>query len=221
MRDESVTEAGRRKAASELAEFFLPKTHGRKRIKFPADEFGFSVDPKLAKEFSDIRWKMACMELEKDKLRPDAFASKVSKFHARLNAIRQVLRPPDPSKYSEKAFELDEERVKFLRKRRASNDRFSPEEDMEEARRIVRLESCLAWPEKTDRARLEELRQKKLAFDKGLGVPLTPAEATRYRYLFLLYPPDPPAIPLSEFYKSQPEFLETHPFSGIGPTRGL
>ena len=29
---------------------------------------------------------------------------------------------------------------------------------MEEARRIVRLESCRAWPEKADRARLEDCR---------------------------------------------------------------
>jgi hypothetical protein len=208
VRDEVATEAGRRSAASDIAEFFLPKAHGRKRAKFPADEFGFSVDPQLAKEFRDIRWKMACLALEKDRLRPDTFAKKVSQCFARLNAIRQVLQPPDPSKYSKKAFELDEERVKFLRKRRASNHIFSPEEDMEEARRIVRLESCLAWPEKTDRARLEELHQKKLAFDKGCGVPLRPAEATRYRYLSLFYPPDPPPTPL----ESLPEYLETHPF---------
>jgi hypothetical protein len=103
---------------------------------------------------------------------------------------------------------LDEERVKFLRKRRASNHIFSPEVDLEEAHRIVRLESCLAWPEKADRARLEELHQKKLAFDKGFGVPLTPAEATKYRYLSLFYPPDPPPTPL----ESLPEYLETHPF---------
>ena len=41
---------------------------------------------------------------------------------------------------------------------------------------MVRIESFLAWPEKIARARLENLRQKKRAFDKGYGVPLTPAE---------------------------------------------
>ena len=61
VRDEAATEIGHRRAASEIAEFVLPKTHGRKRIKFPADEFGFSVDPQLAKEFRDIRWEIACM----------------------------------------------------------------------------------------------------------------------------------------------------------------
>ena len=189
VRDEAATEVGRRRAASEIAEFFLPKAHGRKRIKFPADEFGF---PQLAKEFRDIRWEIACLALERNKLPQDAFAKKVSKLYARLNAIRQILQPPDPSKYSKKAFELDEGRLKTLRERRASKAIFSPEEDMEEARLMVRLESCLAWPEKMARARLENFRQKKRAFDKGYGVPLTPAEETTYRYLSLLYPPDPP-----------------------------
>ena len=103
VRSEAVTEAGRRKAASELAEFFLPKSLGRKRIKFPADEFGFSVDPQLAKEFRDIRWEIACLAYKRNKLPPDAFAKKVSKLHARLNAIRQVLQPPDYSKYNKKS----------------------------------------------------------------------------------------------------------------------
>jgi hypothetical protein len=211
------TEAGRRKAASEVAEFFLPKTHGRKRIKFPTDEFGFSVDPQLAKEFRDIRWEIACLAHKRNKLPQDAFAKKVSKLYARLEEIRQVLQPPDPSKYSKKAFEFDEERLKALRERRASNAIFGPEEDMEEARRMVRLESCLAWPEKANRARLEELHQKKRAFDKGFGAQLTPAEATMYRYLSLLYPPDPPPTPSGEFLESHPELLESHPFNTEWP----
>ena len=72
VRSEAVKEAGRRKAASELAEFFLPKSLGRKRIKFPADEFGFSLDPQLAKEFRDIRWEIACLAYKRNKLPPDA-----------------------------------------------------------------------------------------------------------------------------------------------------
>jgi hypothetical protein len=95
VRDQAASEAGHRRAASDIAEFFLPKAHGRKRTKFPADEFGFSVDPQLAKEFRDIRWEMACLVLEKDRLPPATFAKKVSQCFARLNAIRQGLQPPD------------------------------------------------------------------------------------------------------------------------------
>lgn len=215
VRDEAATEAGRRRAASEIAEFFLPKTHGRKRIKFSADEFGFSVDPQLAKEFRDIRWEIACLAYKRNKLPPDAFAKKVSKLYARLNAIRQVLQPPDPSKYTKQALKLDEERLETLRKKRATNAIFSPEEDVEEARRMVRIESFLAGPEKIARARLENLRQKKRAFDKGYGVPLTPAETTTYRYLSLLYPLEP--TPIGEVLESHPEFLESHPFNTKRP----
>jgi hypothetical protein len=211
VRSEAVTEAGRRKAASELAEFFLPKSLGRKRIKFPADEFGFSVDPQLAKEFRDIRWEIACLAYKRNKLPPDAFAKKVSKLHARLNAIRQVLQPPDYSKYNKKAIDLDEERLQTLRQRRASNVIFSPKEDMEEARRMVRLESFLvglenffAEPEKVNRARFEELHQKKQAFDNGSRAPLTQAETTTYGFLSLFYSFDPPTTPFDDSLETQP-----------------
>jgi hypothetical protein len=131
VRDETATEAGRRTAASEIAEFLLPKTYGRKRIRFPADEFGFSVDPQLAKEFRDIRWEIACLAHKRNKLPQDTFAKKVSRLYARLNVIRQVPQPPDPSKYTKQALKFDEERLEILRKRRATYAVFSPEEDME------------------------------------------------------------------------------------------
>ncbi len=216
VRDTVAVEAERHKAASEIAEFFLPKILGRKKKgrKFPVDEFGFSVDPELASEFRDIRWKIACMAFKRKKLAPDAFAKKVSKLYARLAAIRQLLKPPDPSKYSEKAHELDEERLKVLRKRRASNIIFSPEEDIEEARRMVRLESFLGGPERVARSRLEELHQKHLAFKRGAGLPLTRSDADTYRFLATFYPLVPPPTPSAEF-------LEDHPFKTEWPYKWI
>jgi hypothetical protein len=49
----------------------------KKRGKFPANEFGFSIDPKLAIEFRDIRWKIACLPLARKKPAPDAFAKPI------------------------------------------------------------------------------------------------------------------------------------------------
>jgi len=210
VRDQVATEAGRRRAASEIAEFFLPKTRGRKRIKFPADEFGFSVDPELAKEFRDIRWNIACLALKRNKLPPDAFSKKVSKLQARLAAIRQVLKPPDPSKYTKRALRLDEERLEILRERRATNAVFSPEEDMEEAHRMVRLASFLAGPERVARSQLEKLHQKHMAFKRGAGPPPTRLEADTYRFLATFYPLDPPPTPPAEV-------LEDHPFNTQWP----
>ena len=50
--------------------------------------------------------KSPAWPIKRNKLPPDAFAKKVSKLHARLNAIRQVLQPPDYSKYNKKAIDL-------------------------------------------------------------------------------------------------------------------
>jgi hypothetical protein len=207
VRDTVAEEAERHKAAFDIAEFFIPKILGRKKKggKFPADEFGFSVDPELAREFRDIRWKIACLAFKREKFAPDAFAKKVSKLQARLAAIRQVLKPPAPSRYTKQALTLDDERLEILRKRRATNVIFSPEEDTEEAHRMARLASFLAGPEAVARSRLEKLHQKQLASKRGGGLPLTRLEEDTYRFLATFYPLDPPPTPCAEF-------LEDHPF---------
>jgi len=72
--DTAASLADRRKAASQAAEFFLPKNaRGKKsrRGKFPPDEHGFVVDPELARELRDSKLKLACLGLEK-KRRPYA-----------------------------------------------------------------------------------------------------------------------------------------------------
>jgi len=56
--DTAANPADRRKAASRVAEFFMPKNaRGKKprRSKFPPDEYGFVVDPELATELRDSR----------------------------------------------------------------------------------------------------------------------------------------------------------------------
>ena len=61
--DTAANPADRRKAASQVAEFFLPKNAGGKKLrrgKFPPDEYGFVVDPKLATELRDSRTRTAC-----------------------------------------------------------------------------------------------------------------------------------------------------------------
>ena len=63
-RDTTAKAAFRRKAASQIAEFFLPKdTRGKKprRGKFPPDEYGFVVDPELAREVRDSQLKLSCL----------------------------------------------------------------------------------------------------------------------------------------------------------------
>ncbi len=55
--DAAAAPAARRKAAAQVAECLLPKYFGRKkslRGKFPADEYGFVIDPRLARELRDL-----------------------------------------------------------------------------------------------------------------------------------------------------------------------
>ena len=68
------------------------------------------------------------------------------------------------------------------------------------------LESCLdagqkKWPEPDS-----EISQKKQAFDKRYGEPLTPAEETHVPIFLASLSPDPPPIPSGDFLSLTPDF---------------
>jgi hypothetical protein len=188
--DAAATPAERRKAASEAAEHFLPKNPAGKkprRGKFPADKFGFVVDPKLARELRDSKLKLACLPLAR-RLTPYAVAQRATKLQMRIEAIRQSLQCPCPSKYGEDEFKLDCERLDSFSRRRVSKKILTLDEDIEEALRMARHDSFLEGPEIAARLRLADLRAKKRAADNQ-GPPLTRAQAAAFRFLALLYPP--------------------------------
>ena len=100
--DTATTPAERRQAASELAQYFLPKNPTKKKSRsgnFPPDEYGFVVDPDLARELRDTKLELACLPLSKRKFTPYAMAQKASKLQARIKEIQQSLQCPCPSKY--------------------------------------------------------------------------------------------------------------------------
>jgi hypothetical protein len=83
--DIAAAPADRRKAASQVAEFFLPKSArgtNVRRGEFPPDEYGFVVDPELATELRDSKLKLACLNLAK-KRTPYAIAQKARTLNAR------------------------------------------------------------------------------------------------------------------------------------------
>ena len=142
-RDTAAKAADRRKAASQIAEFFLPKdTRGKKprRGKFPPDEYGFVVDPELARELRDSQLKLACLKLDK-KRTPYAIAQEARKLHARIEEIQRSLQCPCPSRYGLKQLKNDHERLKIFADRREQKQLLPPEEDLEEARLTARRES--------------------------------------------------------------------------------
>ena len=198
VQDAAATPTERLKAASEAARFLLPKEPGPKksrRGKFPPDEYGFSVDPNLARELRDAKLQLDCLRLSSKRLTPYAVAQKASKLQARIKEIQVSLQCPCPSKYrltysvdgAEVPGEIvrDGERLAILWKRHAEKKTFTAEEDLEEAIRMARYESFLVSPERAAGKRVTKLREKKRAADHG-GPPLTRAEEVSLRFLGLL-----------------------------------
>jgi hypothetical protein len=195
----------------ELAQYLLPKKPTKKKArcgKFLPDEYGFVVDPDLAKKLRDTKLELAFLPHSSKKRSPHATAQKASKLQTRLKEIQETLQCPCPSKYgliryfdghdfdAEFSCEIirdgeivyDKDRLEILRKRRADKRLFTAEEDLEEAIRTARYDSFMQGPEVAARLRLQELQEKKRAADKGYGPPLTAVQEAAFRLLTLLYP---------------------------------
>jgi hypothetical protein len=214
-RDAAATPAERRKAAAQLAGYFLPKNprgRTRRRSVFPKDEYGFAVDPVLAGELRDSQLRLDRLR-RSNKLTPYTVAQRARKIQARIRAIQQSLECPCPSKYGVNEFQRDRERLDFFHRRRESRKILAFEEEIEEAHRIARHDSFWLGPEATARRRLTELRAKKRAADIAGGRPLTHAEKALLRCLTLLYPLRRPPSP-------NPQALAEHPFQALPISEG-
>ena len=126
-RKSATQPAERRKAASELAQYFLPKKPSQKKSRrgnFAPDQYGFVVDPNEARELRDTKLELAY--LSKRKFTPHAIAQKATKLQARIKEIHESLQCPCPSKYRLKdkfdgadvdgQIVRDYDRLKILRK---------------------------------------------------------------------------------------------------------
>jgi hypothetical protein len=214
VQDSATKTPERRQAASELAQYFLPKKPTKKKSRygnFPPDEFGFVVDPDLARELRDATLELACLPLVKRKFTPYAMAQKASKLQARIKEIQQSLQCPCSSKYKLKdefdgtkidgQIPRDNDRLKILGKQRVDKKMFTPEEDLEEAICTARYDSFIKGPEMAARERLAELRRSKSPL-------LTPAQKATVRLLTLLYPAPPRPEP-------DERTLAEHPFQDL------
>jgi hypothetical protein len=219
VQEEATQPAERRKAGAELALYFLPKkpTQKKSRRGNPVtDQYGFVVDPDVARELRDA--KLALARLSKRKLRPHTFAQKATMLQVRIKEIHESLQCPCPSQYSLKdkydgadvdgAIFRDSVRLGYLGQRRAARQLLTPEEDLEEAICAARRDSFMNGPEVTAKRRLVELRNRERAAREKWGPPLTPTQHAAFRLLTLLYPASP-----------NPErseiFLADHPFQEL------
>jgi hypothetical protein len=212
-----ATSEERQKAAAELAKLILPPrvSLSTKTVTY---DFGFSVDPNLAKELRDAKLERICVRLLSDKLSPYAFAKKVSALETRISEIQQTLKCPCPSTYGLKHYidrtEVDAEiiwdfeRVKIFQRRRLDKETFTTEEDLEEAVRGARYDSFQGGPEMVARKRLADLRALSRAALRG-GPPLTPLQVVDFRLLSVLYPwPHKSSVDETT--------IEEHPFHQLG-----
>ncbi|MGO9684193.1 MAG: hypothetical protein ACLPTZ_16710 [Beijerinckiaceae bacterium] len=211
--DITAAEAVRRRAAADIALLFLPHYLGRrtkKRKKFLADEFGFAVDPKHARELRDLDLELECLVIGVSRGRkasPAAFAKKVSTLQARQAEIERELQSPPPEKYYREKYveqdgtlfrvslpDQDQATLRRFARRRANKSVLSAEEDTREAHLTARVAAFLNGPEEVARKHLRQLQEKDRAFRTSSGRPLTRAERDTHRLLRLLYPLTPPRM---------------------------
>jgi hypothetical protein len=200
VRDDTASPAQRRRAAVAVAQHFLPKTPGKKKV--PVDEYGFAIAPEIAVEFRDVRLKYNQL-LERRGSNHLTVAEQANKLEARMEKILLGLQCPCPSRYGVTQREADGKRLEtFVRKRERKV--FLTEADIAEAHVLARTASFERGPEQKVRRTLKRLRKLDFHRQEWFGEPLTSRQQNDMRWLGILYP-----TPLS--IELNPEFVETLP----------
>jgi hypothetical protein len=191
--DASASAKARRKAAAKLAAYFLPKKPVNKRWQFTADECGFAINAEIAREHRAIDFELRALQHNSNRHFPE-IAQIISKLRARIDAIRQRLQCPCPTRYGNKVISEDMIRLNTLADKREAGITLTPEEDAEEAHRDARLNCYLEGPEQTARRRRQHLEaadnlfRKSRFFNDGMTAPLPRKEGSDLALLRWLYP---------------------------------
>ncbi len=168
----SLAEEERRKAAARMARVFLPATPtgDPSWSRAVADEYGFVISPKIAREYRDT--KLLLQKLENHESIGPGSARQADKTRARLAAIRRSLEPPPHAKYGMyrchrfdqpaglDQFQQDQRRLLELEDKRQSKIGLTGEEVGEEAHRIARIDTLIYGPEGEARRRLAKLEEQ-------------------------------------------------------------
>jgi hypothetical protein len=185
----------RRKAALKIAEFLLPKS-GKKATALP-DEYGFTINPKLASTYRDIHLELrSLVNAPTDNI--PANAQKIRKLEERSNAILRRLERPCPSKYGTQQAAQDYVRLGQFTSCRDNEIALTEAQDAEEAHLKARLGVFAAGPEQTARRRRQELedaeRRKSLVSGDFYAPPLSRQERIDLKLLRWLYPKPHPIL---------------------------
>jgi hypothetical protein len=130
--------------------YVLPKntTVKKPRTTLVSDEYGFVVDPNLARELRDLKLELDCLPLSSKKRSPHLVARTATKLQKRIQEIHESLECPCPSSYrirrhlpdglaseavQDGEIAQDKARIDSFRRRRAQKQIFTPQENLEEA----------------------------------------------------------------------------------------
>ncbi|MGA8324287.1 MAG: hypothetical protein WB774_26520 [Xanthobacteraceae bacterium] len=191
VQDVAADPRGRRKAALKIAEFLLPKIG--KKAKAVPDEYGFAVNPQLARRYRDIRRELGSLEGGPTRKIP-AVAQMIQKLKAQVDAIRQRLEVPCPTKYSRDQWHQDSSRLIELIELRANNTALTDAQDAEEAHLRARFEVFAYSPEHIACGRLNALQTAEQVYkerlfwgDYSYAVSLSPKDERDLEFLRRLY----------------------------------
>jgi hypothetical protein len=154
--DASAPAKARRKAAAKLAAYFLQMKPANKRGRFTADECGFAINAEIAREYRFIDFELRDLKRHPSRDFPE-IALRIRKLQARIEAIRQRLQCPCPSRYGIKEISEDIIRLADLARKREAGIALSTVEDAEEAHRKARFDCYLEGPEPAARRRRQHL----------------------------------------------------------------
>ena len=192
--DASASAKARRKAAAKLATYFLPKKPVNKRWRFTADECGFAINAEIAREYRAIDFELRDLKRHPSRDFPE-IAQRIRKLQARIDAIRQRLQCPCPSRYGDKQISEDHIRLVTFARKREAGFALSTEEDAEEAHRKARFDCYAEGPEQTARRcrrhleAADNLFRKNRFFKDATPAPLSRKERNDLWLLRWLYPP--------------------------------
>jgi hypothetical protein len=209
--DASASVKARRKAATKLATYFLPKKPVNMRWRFTADECGFAINAEIAREYRAIDFELQDLKRHPSRDFPE-IAQRIRKLQARIDAIRQRLQCPPPKDagyrdatrqrpqcspsmgYGDKEFWEDWIQLETFARKRNAGIALSTEEDAEEAHRNARFDCYREGPEQTARRRRRHLEAADNSFRKGrffkdpTSPPLSRKERNDLWLLRWLYP---------------------------------
>jgi hypothetical protein len=194
--DTTVATDQRRKAASEVAQHFLPKKPGirtgirRWWVNAPADEYGFAVTPQIAAEYRDSKFELH--RLANSGSNSPAISRKAEKLRARVQAILHRLQCPCPSLYGMDQRVEDGNRLVYFLRLREAKITLTEKQEAKVAHRRARVDSFDQGPESAARQRLSILRDQARIFKNAFGPRLTWKEQVDLRFLRLLYPQHSP-----------------------------